>query len=516
MLGRDFTTAEAATSAPAAQNAGGTGTMAPAGIGSSQYAAAGGSSSSNTTTSSSTSSSTSTSSSDSDKPPWDAGGHPDPRFWDHAAIAHQVTGLDLGDDQQAYVGADFTSIFRVFDRAKYQPTTTAPAHDNHTKRKDGYDPAAKLDKRDSETLEKKLAYVDESSADKANPAFQCYRFSGSIGWQRLNVGPEVAIQYGRVHRKTMGDVTEYHSGDAVTIHESGDRYTFTAKTNAYEWGEGNRFRYGGGFESYDALKTDLKRESFTSLALDQDVAYHRKHVDGSHHHQRAISTELYESALSTKHAVDYHKATNLHVTWTESPKVFHVVDGDRFEDTSGDCWTHVEKNHLHAVKEVYALKAGKANIQVQDAFAAKAGKLMLEAGTLVIKQSAGAAGSAPGSGPKGDASGIKGTAAGLVGNASDFIGAAGSQKGDTTAAVEGSEVSAPSTAVSASAPSVSGSGLLIDAMEAEFKTSANLKIKGGANTEIEAGAMMKLKASAMLQIEASGPVQIKGAIIQLG
>lgn len=532
MLGRDFTTAESATSAPAAQNAAGGVAMAPAGVGSSQYAASSSptiSSPSTATTSASTPTpaaggtqrgsaayAAAGSDSDSENKSWDAGGYPDPRFWDHAAIAHQVTGLDLGDDRPAYVGADFTSIFRVFDRVKYKPDWTAPAHDNHTKRKDGYDPAAKRAKRDSKTLEEKLVYVEESSADKANPAYQCYRFSGSIGWQRLNVGPEVAIQYGRVHRKTMGDVTEYHSGDAVTIHEQGDRYTFTAKTNAYEWGEGNRYRFGGGFESHDTLKTDLKRELFASLALDQDVAYHRKQVAGSHHHTHAIATELYETALSTKHAVDYHKATNLHVTWTEAPKVYHVVDGDRFEDTTGDCWTHVEKNHLHAVKEIYALTAGKANVQVKDAFAAKAGKLMLEAGTLVIKQSAGAMGAAPGAGPKGDASSIKGTAAGLVSNAGDLTGAAGAQKGDGTTAVEGSEVSAPSTSVSASAPSVSGSGLLIDAMEAEIKTAANLKIKGGANTEIEAGAMMKLKASAMLQIEASGPVQVKGAIIQLG
>lgn len=521
MLGRDFTAAEAATSAPSAQNAGGGVAAAPAGVGSSQYAAPApiinNSASSSTQGGSSAYNAPAGNNNDdnADKPLWDVGGYPDPRFWDHAAIAHQVTGLDLGDDRPAYVGADFTSIFRVFDRAKYKQTTTAPAHDNHTKRKDGYDPAAKLAKRDSKTLEEKLAYVEESNADKANPAFQCYRFSGSIGWQRLNVGPEVAIQYGRVHRKTMGDVTEYHSGDAVTIHESGDRYVFTAKTNSFEWGEGNRFRYGGGFESHDTLKTDLKRESFTSLALDQDVAYHRKHIDGSHHHQRAIATELYESALSTKHAVDYHKATNLHVTWTESPKVYHVVDGDRFEDTTGDCWTHVEKNHLHAVKEVYALKAGKANIQVEDAFGAKAGKLMLEAGTLVIKQSAGAAGSAPGAGTKGDASSIKGTAAALVGNASDLTGAAGSQKGDGTAAVDGSEVSAPSTSVSATAPSVSGSGLVIDAVQAEFKTSAALKIKAGSTADLEATGPLGLK-GALVKIEGSGPVQIKGAIIQLG
>ncbi|MBA3697909.1 MAG: type VI secretion system tip protein VgrG [Planctomycetes bacterium] len=516
MLGRDFTAADAATSAPSAQNAGGGAAPAPAGIGSAQYAAAAPVASSPTQGgSSSYNAPANNDSNDDDKPLWDAGGYPDPRFWDHAAIAHQVTGLDLGDDRPAYVGADFTSIFRVFDREKYKQTTTAPAHDNHTKRKDGYDPAAKLAKRDSKTLEEQLVYVEESDADKANPAFQCYRFSGSIGWQRLNVGPEVAIQYGRVHRKTMGDVTEYHSGDAVTIHEAGDRYVFTAKTNSFEWGEGNRFRYGGGFESHDTLKTDLKRESFASLALDQDVAYNRKHVDGSHHHERAIATDLYESALSTKHAVDYRKATNLHVTWTESPKVYHVVDGDRFDDTTGDCWTHVEKNHLHAVKEIYALTAGKANVQVQDAFAAKAGKLMLEAGTLVIKQSAGAAGTAPGSGSKGDASSLKGTAADLVANASDLTGAAGAQKGDGTTALDGSEMSAPSTSVSASAPSVSGSGLLIDAVQAEIKTSAALKIKAGSTADLEATGPLGLK-GALVKIEGSGPVQIKGAIIQLG
>lgn len=517
MLGRDFTAAEAASSAPSAQNAaGGTQAPVPAGAGSSQYAASAPTSATNSATGSSQfAASSSGGGSDSDKPLWDAGGYPDPRFWDHAAIAHQVAGLDLGDDRPAYVGADFTSIYRVFDKAKYQPTTTAPAHDNHSQRKDGYDPAAKLAKRDNKTLEEKLVYVEESNADKANPAFNCYRFSGSIGWQRLNVGPEVAIQYGRVHRKTMGTVTEYHSGDAVMIHESGDRYTFTAKTNAYEWGEGNRFRYGGGFESHDTLKTDLQRESFTSFALDQDIAYHRKHVDGSHHHQRAIASELYESALSAKHAVDYHEVANLHVTWTKAPKVFHVVDGDRFEDTTGDCWTHVEKNHLHAVKEVYAIAAGKANVQVEDAFAAKAGKLMLEAGTLVLKQASGTAGSAPGAGPKGDASGIKGTAAGLIGNAGDLTGAAGSQKGDSTAAVDGSEVSAPSTSVSASAPSVSGSGLLIDAVQFEAKSSAAMKFKSGATLDLEASAPLGIK-GALVKIEGSGPVQIKGAIVQLG
>ena len=525
MLGRDFTAAEAATSAPSAQNAAGGPAPARGGVGSAQYATTGTPTASAPTGKSggipasgqagSSAYAAAGGEGDGDKPLWDAGGYPDPRFWDHAAIAHQVAGLDLGDDRAAYVGADFTSIFRVFDRVKYKPDWSAPAPDNHTKRKDGYDPAAKLAKRDNEVLEKKLAYLEEGDADKANPAFQCYRFSGSIGWQQLNIGPAVAIQYGRVHRKTMGDVTDYHSGDHVRIHESGDRYTFTAKTGSYEWGEGDRYRFGGGFESHDTLKSDWKRESFVSFALAQDVAYHRKQVDGSHHHQQAIATELYETALSAKHAIDYRKATNLHVTWSESPKVYHVVDGDRFDDTTGDAWTHVEKNHLHAVKEVYALSAGKAKLDIHDAFAAKAGKLMLEAGTLVIKQSAGTAGAAPGAGTKADAAGLKGTAAGLVGTAGDLTGAAGAQKGDGTAAVAGSEVAAPSTAVSASAPAVSGSGLLIDAVQAEFKTSGAMKLKSGATADLEASGPLGLK-GALVKIEASGPVQIKGAIIQLG
>jgi type VI secretion system secreted protein VgrG len=516
MLGRDFTGAEAMTSAPSSQNASGQPAPArPAEAGSAQFAAAPPAASPRPSPATA-GSSQHPSGAGEENGAWDAGGHPDPRFWDHAAVAHQVPDLDLGDDRPAFVAADYTSIFRVFDRALYKPDWSAPAPDNHTKRKDGYDPAARLAKRDDGTLEKKLAYLEEASADKANPAFQCYRFSGSIGWQRLNIGPEVSLQYGRVHRKTLGDVTDYRSGDDVHIHESGDRYHFTAKTSTYEWGEGDRFRFGGGYESRDTLKTDLARESFASLDHSQAVAYHRKQVDGSHHHQQLLAGELVEQAVSAKHAVDYWKAANLRVSWTEAPKVFHVVDGDRFDDTTGDAWSHVEKNHLHTVKGIHAVTAGKAALEVEGAFAAKAGKIQFEAGTLVIKQAAGVAGTAPGAGPKGDAANLKGVAAGLVGAAADLTSAAGAQKGDGTAAVEGSEEAAPGTAVSASAPSVSGSGLVIDAVQAEFKTSANLKIKAGANLDLESGAMMKVKAGAVLQIEASGPVQVKGAIIQLG
>jgi hypothetical protein len=430
-------------------------------------------------------------------------------------VAHQVAGLDLGDDQAAYVAADFTSIYRVFDKAKYLPTATAPSPDNHSKRKADYDPAAKLAKRDNKTLEEKLLYVDESSADKANPAYNCYRLSGSIGWQRLNVGPEVVIQYGRVHRKTMGTVNEYHTGDAISVHESGDRYTFTAKTNSYEWGEGNRLRYGGGYELHDTLKSDIKRESFSSLALDHHTAFHRRRLEGSRHHEDIVATEYYERAVSAKHVGDYRTATNLHVTWIESPKVFHVVDGDHFEEITGDCWTHVAKKHLHEVVDLYALLAGKVGVEVVGAHATKAGKVMIEAGTLVLKQSAGTQGSGPKAGPKDGAKRLKGTAAGLVADASDYTGAAVSQRGDGTAAVEGTEETKPAIKVETTEPSVSGSGLLIDAMEAEIKTTAALKIKAGSTGDLEAGGPLGIK-GVTVKIEGSGPVQIKGAIVQLG
>jgi hypothetical protein len=192
-----------------------------------------------------------------------------------------------------------------------------------------------------------------------------------------------------------------------------------------------------------------------------------------------------------------------------------VVDGDRFEDTSGNCWTHVEQKHLHAVKDTYGVAAGKMNVQVQDAYATKAGKLMFEAGTVVIKQAAGTSGTAPSSGPQSDASGLKDTAAGLIGNATDLTGAAGAQKGDSTAAVDGSEVTAPNLAVDTGTPSVSGSGLVIESVQFEAKSSAAMKFKSGATLDLEASAPLSIK-GALVKIEGSGPVQIKGAIVQLG
>jgi hypothetical protein len=96
-------------------------------------------------------------------------------------------------------------------------------------------------------------------------------------------------------------------------------------------------------------------------------------MTGGYHHQRAIATELYETALRHQTVrLDYRKAAN-HVTWTRSPKVYHVVDGDRFDDTTGDAWTTSRKKPSARGGRRFTRSPPAKGYGCRDAFAAEAG-----------------------------------------------------------------------------------------------------------------------------------------------
>lgn len=428
---------------------------------------------------------------------------PAARYWDHLGVATEGLPLELGDDVAGAVGKDFVQTFRRLDQTKYAPTATSLGQDNHQE--------ADQARRDAVTKPGELVYL-AAEGEEGDPNLQCHKYSSTIGWQWLNAGPEVGIQYGRVHRHTVGEITTRHQGHRISIHEDGDRYEFLHHENRYIFRSGNDHRYGGGFEQRNTLGEDLVQERFIKSLDQQDIVHQHRRTEASTARTELIATGVAETGLSAQSAVEWKDIAGTHLDYLACATAQTMVDGDQQTAIAGQQLHHVGHDLQTIVGGDHLLGAVNAESQIQGLHAVTSKATVLTfADGFTIKQ--GGAGAKPA--PQAPEGALSGAAKDRLAQAETMIDDAYEQAGSSEKHQKPADVRKAAQHSARSAKS-SGSGIGLEARKIVFKSTGALNSESTTDTTIAAKTNLTLDAKAQVAISGAAKVEIKGGMIMLG
>ncbi|MDA3963403.1 MAG: type VI secretion system tip protein TssI/VgrG [Planctomycetota bacterium] len=438
---------------------------------------------------------------------------PSDRFWLHFRKANTVEHLSVGasgDEIATYVHKDFLATYRIVDREKYLLPNGSFDQDNHEEAK--ADDEEKNLRREAITKPRELSYEEPKTPEQGDPNLQCYKYTGSIGWQWINCGPEVGLQYGRVHRRTEGDIHEYHRGDQFYSHEQGDVYEFRHNENRYIYRSGNDYRIGGSYEHRNTVNEDILEERFINNHDSQEVSFTWRVTEATTAHTELFATETFEYGLSAHNATRFEDIADRRLSIVIATSNQTMIDAENETRISGDDLLHVGGNQEKVVAGTVTTKASNHKVEVPGDTEVKAGaSTFIFKDGFTIKQSSAGAKPAPQ-----DVEGkLSGKGEKRLQQAETMIDDAYEQGKKTDKHQKPKDIR-KQEAVSPEAAGGGGNGIAMEAKQIQAKSKGIYKVDATKNITVATKMNYTLTANSQVKISGKSKVEIKGAQVHIG